>query len=130
MLFAPRRAAYTALVGGVPAFTESRPTAAASPTTAVQFFTHDAQLHLLTGDGVAVRVSHQDETFGVLEIEGVAFSEYAERYLSFALTLGKVCGIAVANARKYDRVRQAEQALAMEMLRIANESAVGPFWSQ
>ena len=68
------------------------------------------------GTGFLLRISHQDETLGVLEVEGVSFPEYKQHYLNLALTVVQVCGLAIANARSYQKqqslIEELEEALA------------------
>lgn len=59
-----------------------------------------------SGDGFLMTLSHRREPIGVIEIEGVALPEYMNRYLNLALTLSKVCGLAISNARAYEKMKQ------------------------
>ena len=64
-----------------------------------------------SGNGFLLRICHQQETLGLLAIEGISFPEYKEHYLNLALTIVDVCGLAIANARTYHQISQAEEAL-------------------
>ena len=64
--------------------------------------------------GFDLLVTHQGEHLGVLQIEEVAFPEHMEHYFNIAGTIGKVCGLVIANARKYEEVIQARKAINEE----------------
>ena len=113
MLCAPDKLVYLPLIDGEPGDMVSRP---ASPvdtkaiTEKVSGF-HQAYAWTESGNGFFLRVSHQNQTVGILEIEGLAFREYKKYYLNLALTIGRVCGLAIANARKYQEIKQSEKQI-------------------
>ena len=83
-----------------------------------------------TPAGFRLRIPYKDETMGIIEVDGLAFPEYRERYLSLALAVAGVCGLAVANARAHSRLEaalsdlQTEHALSLRLsreLRFINE---------
>jgi signal transduction histidine kinase len=63
------------------------------------------------GRGFRIRISHEEETLGVLELEEVAFQEYRDHYLNIALTLSRVCGLAIANARRREELQAVNREL-------------------
>lgn len=75
-----------------------------------------------SGKGFRLRVDHQGETLSVLEIDDVAFPAYKEHYLNLARTIGKVCGLAIANARKYERIRRTEEDRERLLLEIEHRA--------
>jgi len=84
----------------------------------------------LTPDGFRLRIPYKNETIGVIEVKGLAFPAYRERYLSLALGIAGVCGLAVSNARTHSRLETALAGLRQEYtkssqlseeLRVANE---------
>ncbi len=64
-----------------------------------------------SGDGFWLRIDYRKETLGVLEVNEIAFPEYKEHYLNLALTVANVCGLAISNARIYERIKQTEERL-------------------
>ena len=46
-----------------------------------------------------------------LKSRGSHFREYKEHYLNLALTISTVCGLAIANARKYQKIKQSERQI-------------------
>lgn len=63
------------------------------------------------GRGFRIRIFHEEETLGVLEFEEVAFQEYRDHYLNIALTLSRVCGLAIANARRREELQAVNREL-------------------
>jgi len=83
-----------------------------------------------TPAGFRLRIPYKDETIGIIEVDGLAFPEYRERYLSLALAVAGVCGLAVANARTHHSLEaalsdlRAEHALSLRLsgeLQVINE---------
>jgi diguanylate cyclase (GGDEF)-like protein len=66
---------------------------------------------LPSGKGFLLRVHHQDEVLGLLEVDELALPAYGEHYLKLGLILSKVCGLAIAQARSYERERRAQERL-------------------
>jgi diguanylate cyclase (GGDEF)-like protein/PAS domain S-box-containing protein len=95
-----------------------RPAAEGSPLDRILTLNAD---HAWTGDRrtLFVRVGHGHDTLGVLELAGFGGPERGENDLDLALTLARVSGLALANARQgreleeaRDRAARAEAALA------------------
>jgi signal transduction histidine kinase len=59
--------------------------------------------HAWTESGAGFRLSlrHRTRTLGVLEVEGVSFSEYRDHYLDMALVVARASALAIADARLY-----------------------------
>jgi len=58
-----------------------------------------------SGRGFKIRISYSGETLSVLEADDVAFPEYIEQYLSLALSIVNVCGLAISNARSFNQIK-------------------------
>ncbi|MCK9579783.1 MAG: ATP-binding protein [Methanoregula sp.] len=80
--------------------------------------------------GFRLRIPYKDETIGIIEVGGIAFPDHRERYLSLALDIAGVCGLAVSNARTHSRLEVALSDLMKEYnrssrlseeLRVVNE---------
>ncbi|MFA5268423.1 MAG: histidine kinase dimerization/phosphoacceptor domain -containing protein [Methanoregula sp.] len=80
--------------------------------------------------GFRLRIPSKDETIAIIQIDGLAFPAYRERYLSLSLGIAGVCGLALSNARAHSRLEIALSDLRKEYsrssqlsneLRIANE---------
>lgn len=113
ILFAPSRLVYLPLVNGQPGHIRSNPESVR---------TDEGMIRRLAGfredyawiegrKGFLLRISRQDETLGVLETEGIAFPKHRDHYLSLSLVVARVCGLAIANARAYERRREAEEII-------------------
>ncbi len=64
--------------------------------------------------GFCVKFSHRGTALGIVIIDEIAFQEYKEQYLNLALSLAEVCGLAIANARKQEKLMKGKQALQLE----------------
>jgi len=87
MLYAPQRAEFKAQ-----AVAEDLPDASWSPD----------------GRGFRIRIRRREADFGTVELEGVAFPEWQDRYLSTALAIAHTMALAISNARGYQAL-QAER---------------------
>jgi signal transduction histidine kinase/CheY-like chemotaxis protein/HPt (histidine-containing phosphotransfer) domain-containing protein len=56
--------------------------------------------------GLRVRVRRPEADFGVIELEGVAFPEFQDRYLSTVLAIGRIMALAISNARGYQALKE------------------------
>ncbi|MBI2865148.1 MAG: PAS domain S-box protein [Chloroflexi bacterium] len=68
--------------------------------------------------GFVLPIGHQGETLGVVRVDGIAYPEYRQHYLNLGLALASVCGLAIANARTYEKMKKTEEALAAERERL------------
>lgn len=64
-----------------------------------------------SGNGLLLRIRHGGKRLGALFADQLAFPAYRDRYLSLALALAGICGLAMENARTYQRIRQADEEL-------------------
>ncbi|NMB78175.1 MAG: hypothetical protein GYA23_03680 [Methanomicrobiales archaeon] len=80
--------------------------------------------------GFRVAIPFKEEIVGIIEVHGIAFPEYQERYLSLALAIAGVCGLSLVNARTHRKLEAAlidlrhehDQTLRLdEELRLMNE---------
>ena len=76
---------------------------------------------LETGDGFGLRISHRGETLGLIEVRGFAFPAHRDHYLDLALTVSHIAGLAIANARAYQSIRE-ERDRAEKYLKLAEKS--------
>jgi signal transduction histidine kinase len=53
------------------------------------------------GTGLSVGIRHRSKLLGVLELDGISSTEYREHYLDMALTVARLMGLAISNARLY-----------------------------
>ncbi len=114
MLCAPRHLAYLALSKGGPGQLQSRTD---------RLFDDEALLRSKldsspeeygwtpSGNGFWLRLQYRHKTVGVLEIEDITFPEYREHYLNLALVIARVCGLAIGNARVYQRLAHSRAEL-------------------
>ena len=77
------------------------------------------QIHALRSDwawtesrtGFLLRIARAGETLGIVAVDRFAFPEYRDRYLNLALSVAGVAGLAIDNARTYQRIMETEEAL-------------------
>jgi signal transduction histidine kinase len=66
------------------------------------------------GDGLLVPIRHHD-LLGVVELKGIAAPDHVRHDHALPLTIAGVCGLAISNAREYEKVKRAEEARATEL---------------
>ena len=116
MLYASGELVYVPVTEGTP----GKPVFSSPPGSEAELglFVEDARAleeeYRLTGSGKGfwIRIACESETCGVLKIDKVMFPEYLDHYLNLALTIGRVCGLAIANARKYQQIMAQKNQLA------------------
>ena len=59
------------------------------------------------GEGFSLNLCHDRETLGIIKVDGIAFPQYKGRYLNITLAIKKVCALAIANARTYQKLENA-----------------------
>lgn len=127
VLFAPKKTIFWVMENGSIVRTLTSPPASSSPPPPPP----SREIPAITDTGFLLKIPYKDETIGIVEVEGVAFADHRDHYLSLALSFAGVCGLAIANARIHMRLENAladlrreydhSSALAGE-LRVVNES--------
>lgn len=120
MLLAPGRLVYIPVVDGQTLYPPLQASPADSDLCRALMASSEEYIDTPSGRGFALRISHGGQMEGILIADAIALPEYHTRYLSLALILAKVCGLAIANARTYQRLaedrvmlqQQAEDLLA------------------
>ncbi len=69
-----------------------------------------------SGKGFLLRIAREDQTLGLLAVDGLAFPEFREHYLNLALTMSGVCALAIDNARTRKRLVEAEKMASLGTL--------------
>lgn len=62
-------------------------------------------------DSFYIRISHHSDNLGVVAVYQVAFPEYHQRYLSLALEIAPLFGLAISKARDYQKIQDDETLL-------------------
>ncbi len=75
-----------------------------------------AQEHAWTASkkGFQVMIRHKDKDLGVLEVDHVKFPQEKDRYLNLTLSMIEVCGLAIENARRYQKIKDTQNKLRNE----------------
>ena len=114
MLFAPEILNYTPIVEPVKAHEAAFSEDETDTRFRLENFYGDHMV-LESGRGFLIKVSHREKTLGVVLVDGVAFPQYLSRYINLAMDVGKVCGLAIANARSYEIIKGTEKSLRHEI---------------
>jgi diguanylate cyclase (GGDEF)-like protein/PAS domain S-box-containing protein len=61
--------------------------------------------------GFLLRIVRAGEPLGVVAVDHFAFPAYGDHYLNLALSIAGVAGLAIDNARTYQRIKSTEEAL-------------------
>lgn len=56
-------------------------------------------------DSLIVKISHNNNLLGYIHAENIEFPNYKERYLDTAMTVSKICGLSIFNARTYQKLQ-------------------------
>lgn len=111
MLFAPAGITFLPFRHGAPGEAVLWPdNSAAQPCDSAEAFDLQGEecAWSRSGNGFALRLRHMNETLAMVELRQVACPQYRDHYLELGVTLARLCGLAIANARNF----QAAQDLA------------------
>jgi signal transduction histidine kinase len=73
--------------------------------------------------GFLLKICHNRQYLGVIRTEGITLARYRDQYLNLAISTTGVCGLALSNARSFQRIREVTRQLqaSEEALETANE---------
>jgi signal transduction histidine kinase len=113
-MLAPATMVFAALEDGKLQRVWSRPPGFGESEAVKQRLASFNRSHAWTESGAGFRLSlrHRTKTLGVLEVEGVFFSEYRDHYLDMALVVAQASALAIADARLYRDLRGPSRAYA------------------
>jgi len=104
---APARSTYLQIVESVPGRVVMAPPGEASNADAGRLAGVSGAWALTpSGRGFTLRIADSAGTLGILELEDVAVPASLTHYVNLALGLVHVCGLAIRNARTYERLGQ------------------------
>ncbi len=107
VLFAPSVLAFLDVVDGVAGKAKVEPSTAICDLEGLRRFSTSGEERQTVGSsGFQVRLAHLDATAGAILVDGVRFPEHRDHYLDLALTVGRVVGLAIANARAYGKLQR------------------------
>ena len=77
--------------------------------------TLDAEFCMLEkGDGFLLRVTYTEELLGIVLVSELALPQHRDQYLNLALATIGICGLAIANARMFQRVLDVSSQLSVK----------------
>jgi len=83
-----------------------------APGLAERLLETDAEHRILDGDaGVVIKLRQSDEILGLFEMSDFRFPQWGRHYVNLALSLLRVCGLAVVSARSFQELQNAREAL-------------------
>jgi len=106
-MLAPATIVFAALEDGKLQRVWSRPPGFGESEEVKQRLASFNRSHAWTESGAGFRLSlrHRTKTLGVLEVEGVSFSEYRDHYLDMALVVARASALAISDARLYRELK-------------------------
>lgn len=114
ILFAPRQIIFRIRENGAVTSTLTYPESAIVPSLLQEPGMVQPET---TPTGFRLHIPYKAETVGDIEVDGLAFPAFRERYLSLALAISGVCGLAIVNARTHHRLEGALSDLKREYAR-------------
>ncbi len=76
-----------------------------------------------SGSGFYIRLSYLQETYGIIKIGRFTFPKYKEHYLNLALASVSICGLAIENVRKYQKIVDQNDRLEITMAELERAKA-------
>lgn len=68
-------------------------------------------------DSFSLKLCHNGKILGIIKVDGIAFPQYKGRYLNITLAIKKVCALAIANARTYQKLQETVANLQSALLK-------------
>jgi len=76
----------------------------------------DEKIQKYKDNSFILRISHLDEILGYLIVDDIEFPEYIDRYINMAYVIADICGLALINARTYQKLLS-----TLEDLKLSNK---------
>ena len=73
--------------------------------------------------GFIFKIQYNDDPMGMMEVDELAFVQYRESYLNLALSIGDVCGLVIENARRYEKITEQKNRLAITLKKLKKTQA-------
>lgn len=71
-------------------------------------------------ESVTIKIKSNGQALGIFKILGIKSSNYREYFLNFSITIGKVCGMVVSNARNYEKLKKSQLDLYEEKKKLSD----------
>jgi signal transduction histidine kinase len=68
------------------------------------FLTQDKEYLLVEENSFLLKLKYKGSCYGIVNIREIEFPEYLSRYLSLAMITGRICALAINNARVYQKL--------------------------
>ncbi|MBD3197766.1 MAG: hypothetical protein GF317_22130 [Candidatus Lokiarchaeota archaeon] len=104
-LFLPKKIIFVTFEGNKTKMRITKPANLKLDKEFIKFREMDKIYELLTDEnGFIIKIEYKNKTLGILKLEEIEFSQYLNRYLNIALIISRISGLALANARVYQRL--------------------------
>lgn len=64
--------------------------------------------------GFRIKITHKKRLLGILEIDEITLPEFKEHYLNLTLSIADVMGLAIENAKRYQKIETTKNELKIE----------------
>lgn len=73
-------------------------------------------MHMWTksGKGFISRINYNDEEIGIIYVDDILYYKFKEYFLNTFLNISNICGLAISNARKYNKLITTHQNLELQ----------------
>ncbi|MBP7460318.1 MAG: diguanylate cyclase [Candidatus Delongbacteria bacterium] len=108
IMFAPQQVIYASILDGQIINVYSNPVMPPETIRAQAWLKNlpDDDERIENDNSFMVSMVYQDQRVGLLRVQSVAFPEYIRDYRDVAISLAKLCSLAIANSRLFQRVQQ------------------------
>jgi len=79
--------------------------------------------------GFFFRFTYDGATLGVIVLDRISFPEFMEHYIDLSVTISRVCGLALSNARIHDELLQSNESLRTALADVNTLSGLVPICS-
>jgi signal transduction histidine kinase len=112
MLFGARTVAFISVRDGGSVEVASEPEAPVDPGPILARLATAGDRRSLCRDGFTLPVHDGQRLLGVLDVQGTAAPDHLEHDFALAMTIARVASLALGNARRYQELQRAQDALA------------------
>lgn len=115
-LFSPQALSYVSIKNDQLAEVFETPLSVDNETAVKDFMADPDMEHAWTGSrmGFLVKIKCHGTSLGIMVVDEVIFPEHIEHYLNLTLSIIGVCGLALENAQRYEKIINNESILKQE----------------
>jgi hypothetical protein len=116
ILFASKKLSYFSLSHGQSLKKHSQPLSDEDESEIKKFAatTGEKYAWMISGNGFMIKINHKDTLLGIMAVDDIGYPEYKARYLNLSMSIVDVCGLAIENAKRFERLKNSEYRLRKE----------------